>query len=109
MPAIGNGLYRPNFEISWPLTIDETSSPAIIGVSSSPERVALEPFTTCRNSGRYVTAPKSAIPTMKPMAAETAKIRLRKSVSGRIGSAARDSIHRNAGTSTSASTISATI
>ncbi len=75
------------------------------GVSSSPERVGVAPLTTWRKSGRYVTAPKRASPTMKPIALATRKMRLRKSSSGRIGSAARDSIHTKSGTSTAATTI----
>ena len=48
VPAIGKNRYRPILEISCPLTIDVTSTPAINGVSCSPERVGLDPFVTWR-------------------------------------------------------------
>ena len=51
-------------------------------------------------------APKSAKPTMKPTALVTANVWLRKSSSGRIGSAARLSCQRNAGTRTTLAMIS---
>ena len=52
VPTTGNGLYRPYLRISRPLTIEVTSSPAIIGVSCKPDDVGLRPFTICRKSGR---------------------------------------------------------
>ena len=45
-------------------------------------------------------APKSANPTMKPIALVTAKVWFRKRSSGRIGSAARASARMKAGTRT---------
>jgi hypothetical protein len=86
--------------IRLPLKIEVTSRPAMSGVSSSPDRVGLDPFVTCRYSGRKVTAPKRAKPTMKPTALVAAKVRFRKSVSGRIGSLARRSTRTNAGSRT---------
>ena len=47
VPTIGNGLYRPVFEITFPLPIDAISTPAIIGVNNNPDAVALRPFTIC--------------------------------------------------------------
>ena len=61
-------LVAPEPLIRRPLTIEVTSSPAIIGVSCRPDDVGLRPFTICRKSGRYVTEPKSAKPMMKPIA-----------------------------------------
>ena len=50
--------------MSWPDAIDVTSMPPIIGIISNPDPVGLTPFTTCRKSGKYVTEPNSANPTM---------------------------------------------
>jgi hypothetical protein len=56
-----------------------------------------------------VIAPKSAKPTMKPIALVTVKVRLRKSSSGTTGSAARPSTSTNAPRSATPSTSSPTI
>ena len=48
VPTIGNGRYRPQRVIRFPLTIDVTSSPPMSGVSSSPDLVGLDPFVTWR-------------------------------------------------------------
>src|SRR5437773_9270427 len=109
VPTIGNGRYLPQRVIRLPLRIDVTRGPPMSGVSSRPERVGLEPFVTCRYSGRNVIAPKSAKPTMKPTALVVANVLLRKSESGRIGSSARLSTKTNAGTRTILARISATI
>ena len=45
---MGNGLYRPIRLMICPEAIDVTSMPAIIGTSSSPETVGVEPFTSWR-------------------------------------------------------------
>ena len=83
-----------------------TSTPAISGTSCRPDTVGLEPFVTCRYSGRYVIAPNSAKPTMKPIALVTENVWLRKSESGRIGSAARRLDENERGMSTMLATIS---
>ena len=54
-------------------------------------------------------APNSAKPTMKPIALVTENVWLRKSESGRIGSAARASTRTNSGVSTMLATISTII
>ena len=41
----------------WPLAIEVTSTPAIIGVSARPAVVGLTAFTTCRYIGMKVTEP----------------------------------------------------
>ena len=54
-------------------------------------------------------APNSARPTMKPIALETLKTRLRKSSSGKTGSAARLSAKTKATSRSTPPTISASI
>ena len=51
VPMIGNLRYLPVREISWPLPIDVIRTPSIIGVSWSPERVGLSPWTIWRKTG----------------------------------------------------------
>ena len=62
------------------------------GSNCRPDEVGEDPLTICRKSGRYVVAPKSAMPTMKPIAADTVKTRLENRRSGSTGSGARRSI-----------------
>ena len=52
VPMIGKILYRPHRVISWPVMIEVTSSPAIIGSSRSPDAVGDVPRTTCMYCGR---------------------------------------------------------
>ena len=46
-PTMGKTLYRPHRLMVCPDPTEVTSSPAISGVSRSPEMVGLCPFTTC--------------------------------------------------------------
>ena len=48
VPAMGNGLYRPQRDISWPLPMEATSTPAIRGSICRPEPVGLAPLTANR-------------------------------------------------------------
>ena len=89
--------------------MDEHSRHPAAPSCEPPDTVGLEPFVTCRYSGRYVTAPNNAKPTMKPIALVTENVWLRKSESGKIGSAARASTSTNNGISTTLATINAMI
>ena len=95
--------------ISWPDPIEAISRPPITGSNWSPDAVGLAPFTTWRNSGRYVTDPKSAKPTISPTRLVVTKTLLRKSESGSTGSAARRSANTNAQRLTTPITPSPTI
>src|SRR5690348_3723322 len=105
VPAIGNGRHLPHLLIERPAAIDVTSRPPIIGVSCNPDFVGLISFTICRKTGKYVIDPNSARPIMKPVAAETANVRLRKRSGGRIASLARRSTDTNVVSNTTDSTI----
>jgi hypothetical protein len=52
VPAIGKILYRPHLLTSWPVVIEVSSSPAIMGSSRSPDAVGVAPFTICMYCGR---------------------------------------------------------
>jgi hypothetical protein len=95
--------------MSWPLPIEVMSRPRISGSNSRPERVGDAPVTICRKSGRYVVAPKSAKPTMKPIAAATVKTRLENRLIGSTGSAARFSTGIKSAVATTATTPRPTI
>src|SRR6185437_14961403 len=95
VPSTGKILYRPLRLMSCPETIDVTSMPTIIGSISSPDAVGLTPFTTWRNTGKYVTEPNNAKPTISPMTDVTVNVLSRKSRSGSTGSAARRSTSTN--------------
>src|SRR5437016_8730170 len=90
-------------------TIEVRSTPPIIGASCRPELVGLAERTTCRYSGRYVTDPNRARPTMNPIAQETTKIGLVNNDGGRIGSRALASASANAAARTGASANSTSI
>ena len=62
--------------------------------------MADSPVTTCKKSGRKMTAPNSAVPVRKPSAELTAKIEFLKRRIGRIGSRARLSQTTNAASTT---------
>ena len=68
-----------------------TSTPTIIGASRSPDSVGDAASTVWKNSGRNVTAPNSAKPTIIDRAPATVNTRSRHSAGGRIGSGARRS------------------
>ena len=51
VPTIGNTLYRPEREITRPLTIEVASSPSIRGSSWRPDIVGLSPLTIWKNTG----------------------------------------------------------
>jgi hypothetical protein len=87
-----------------PLAIDMTRTPPISGVSRSPDSVGPTPSTVCMNSGRNVSAPNSASPTMKPTALVTPNTRLANRRGARIGSAARRSTQTDSTMSTTAAT-----
>ena len=80
----------------WPDAIEVISRPPITGSSCRPEAVGERPRTVCWNSGRNVSAPKSAKPTTSATALVTTNTRLRNSAGGRIGSAARRSTNASA-------------
>ncbi len=92
--------------MSCPEIIEVTSEPPISGNIWRPDVVGLAPCTTCRKSGRYVTEPNRAKPTIKPTAEVTQKARLRKSLKGSTGSSALPSAKRKATKETTAITIS---
>ncbi len=52
VPTTGKILYRPHLLTSWPVPIEVSSSPAIIGSSLSPDAVGEVPRTTCMYCGR---------------------------------------------------------
>ena len=89
--------------VIWPAIIEVIMTPTIMGVSSRPLTVGEAPCTVCWYSGRNVIAPNMASPARKLSPVTSAKFRFRKMCSGRIGSAARDSIMRNRATLTTAS------
>ena len=47
-PTIGNTLYRPVRLMIWPLAIDVSSRPTIIGIICRPDPVGVAPCTCCR-------------------------------------------------------------
>ena len=105
-PTIGSTLYRPVFVVTWPEISAVTVEPSIIGISIRPLCVGDRCCTVCWYSGRNVSAPNSARPSRKLIAMATEKLRLRNTLSGRIGSAARASMTRNAAVETSPITAS---
>src|SRR5215813_12835747 len=68
--------------------MDDTVTPIINGISSRPDFVADEPVTAWRNSGRNASDEYSADPTQNSSTMATAKIGLRNSRIGRMGSLA---------------------
>src|SRR3954464_4325199 len=77
--------------MAWPEPIDVVSTPSIIGTSRSPEPVGVAASTVWKYSGRNVTAPNSAKPTISDSTPATENTRSRHSAGGRIGSGARRS------------------
>ena len=74
------------------------------GSNCRPDEVGEAPLTICRKSGRYVVAPKSAMPTMKPIALATVKTRLENRRSGSTGSGARRSMGMSSAVAITATT-----
>src|SRR5689334_15429356 len=105
VPMIGNSLYLPVRLTSWPARIDVARVPPISGTIRNPDSVGLSPLTIWRNTGRYVTDPINAKPTISPTTDVTQTSRVRKSCNGRIGSRARRSTTTKAITPATASTI----
>ena len=101
-PRIGSALYRPVRVVIWPAISEVIITPTIMGVSSRPLTVGEAPCTVCWYSGRNVIAPNMASPARKLSPVTTEKFRLRKTCSGRIGSATRASIMMNRATVTRA-------
>lgn len=104
VPATGNTFQRPVRLTICPETVDDSSRPNTIGSMYTPDMVGVTPRTTCKNVGRYVIAPNIAKPMTKLMTAESAKVRTRKSLSGRTGSAALRSTATKSTARTTAST-----
>src|ERR1700678_3718165 len=94
-PRIGNTLYLPVLVVTWRDRIDVTVTPSIIGVSISPLTTAEAPWTVCWYSGRNVIAPNIAMPVKNVSIIATEKFLLRKTRSGKMGSAALVSVTRN--------------
>ena len=87
--------------------IDDTSIPPIIGIILKPDVVGLSPFTTWRKSGRYVTDPNSAKPTINPTTTEMTNVRfLKRRAEGRAR-LARFSTKMNAAVEATATAINA--
>src|SRR4051794_11901319 len=76
-------------EISWPDPIDVASTPSIIGSSRSPDSLGEAASTVWKYSGRNVTGPNSAKPTISDSAPAVVNTRSRHSAGGSTGSAAR--------------------
>src|ERR1051326_693169 len=106
VPMIGNSLYFPVRLTNCPARIDVTRVPPISGTIRNPDSVGLSPLTIWRNTGRYVTEPINAKPTINPTTDVTQTSRVRKSGSGRIGSRALRSTRINAIRPTIATAIS---
>src|SRR3954447_1905549 len=94
-PATVKILYRPvramNPAELWMVVM----MPAVIGSMSRPEFAADSPELICRNVGINAIAENMPSPTARPRAVATTNVRLRNSVIGMIGSAARRSIATN--------------
>ena len=52
VPTTGKILYRPHRLTSWPVPIEVSSRPSIMGSSRSPDTVGEMPRTTCMYCGR---------------------------------------------------------
>ena len=78
-----------------PAPVDVTTIPMVTGTRSSPDAVALEPLTTCKNSGMNMTAPNMATPTSRIMPLPTEKALFWNRERGSMGSAALLSRQRN--------------
>ena len=83
--------------------------PPIIGNIWRPDAVGLTPFTTWRKSGRYVTDPKSAKPTIRPTAEVMVNVRFANKRRGNTGSVARRSTNTKATSEITAAAISKSI
>ena len=94
VPIIGKRLYLPVRLASCPESIDVSRVPPMRGTIRKPDSVGLKPLTIWRYTGRYVTEPSNAKPTISPTTEVTQTSRVRKSRNGRTGSLALCHGHR---------------
>ncbi len=100
-PATSHAFQRPVRVMTWPETVEETNSPAIIGIVITPDIVG----DLSRASWKYWlknTVPENiATPTNREAMEASVMVRLRNSRSGMIGSLAFASTRTNTASSTS--------
>ena len=70
--------------------------PSIRGISFNPASVAELPFTTCKYNGNITIAPNIPAPITKASAEVSEKVWFLNKRSGKIGSVALFSCHKNA-------------
>ena len=95
--------------MSCPPRILLNMKPIIIGVSTTPEPVALSPRTACTKSGRNSVAPNMPTLSRKVAMTETLKMLFLNRAGSMIGSAARFSIQKNSPVMSAANSSSPTI
>lgn len=92
-PQIMNALYLPVREMIAPEIVDDSSTPAIIGIVMRPDSVGVLPRASCMYWLRNTDVPNIAMPTATLATTDSTSVRLRNSPSGMIGSSTRDSTH----------------
>src|SRR5690606_4113533 len=90
-PATRHAFQRPYFVMSCPATVEETSVPNTIGRLIQPATVGDLPSESWKYWDRKTVLPNIATPTRALASVASAPVRLRKILSGMIGSAARAS------------------